>query len=72
VSRAAFPRLRPARGARLSALAVDLACPRAGFWEGLPWIGDWLLRRRIRRTRIMQRQAERRVFGLFFQPRGRE
>lgn len=57
--RTSFPKLPKARGQRLSWLAEELGCPRAGFWEHLPWLGDSLLRRRIRTTRLVRLAADR-------------
>lgn len=49
-----------ARGRALTALALDLGITRRGFWEHVPFLGDYLLRKRVRRERFspMLRQGE--------------
>jgi len=63
--RTSFPKLPRARGLHLTWLADELGCPRAGFWERVPLLGDWLLRRRIRRTRLVRLATDRPVGRLF-------
>jgi hypothetical protein len=65
IRRTSFPKLPRARGQRLTWLAEELRCPRSGFWEKLPLIGDVLLRRRIRRTRLARLAADRPLARLF-------
>jgi hypothetical protein len=65
IRRTTFPKLPRARGQRLTWLAEELHCPRSGFWESLPLLGDWLLRRRIRQTRLVRLAADRPLARLF-------
>jgi hypothetical protein len=65
-----YPKLPRARGPALTRLAWELQVPRAGFWEHVPWLGDWLLRRRIRATRLLvMRSEDRRLLGFLFGPK---
>lgn len=63
--RTSYPKLPRASGQRLTWLAEELGCARAGFWERAPVIGDWLLRRRIRQVRLARLAADRPLARLF-------
>lgn len=46
-----YPRFPRAYGRALTLMALELGLRRRG-WEHVPLLGDWLLRKRIRRERL--------------------
>ena len=50
-----YPTLPHARGRALTALAAELGAPRAGLLERLPWLGDWIVLRRVQALMRLRR-----------------